>query len=43
MKPNCSGGIGPCGRSLCCSTFLGDFEPVSIKMAKDLKFIIKSN
>ncbi|MFD2045593.1 stage 0 sporulation family protein [Ornithinibacillus salinisoli] len=29
------GGIGPCGRMLCCSTFLGDFEPVSIKMAKD--------
>ncbi|TCS77956.1 PSP1 domain-containing protein [Tepidibacillus fermentans] len=29
------GGIGPCGRVLCCSTFLGDFEPVSIKMAKD--------
>ena len=29
------GGRGPCGRSLCCSTFLGDFEPVSIKMAKD--------
>jgi cell fate regulator YaaT (PSP1 superfamily) len=29
------GGIGPCGRILCCSTFLGDFEPVSIKMAKD--------
>ncbi|QLK85281.1 stage 0 sporulation family protein [Staphylococcus sp. 17KM0847] len=29
------GGIGPCGRSLCCATFLGDFEPVSIKMAKD--------
>lgn len=29
------GGIGACGRSLCCSTFLGDFEPVSIKMAKD--------
>ncbi|MEQ6071280.1 stage 0 sporulation family protein [Staphylococcus saccharolyticus] len=29
------GGIGSCGRSLCCSTFLGDFEPVSIKMAKD--------
>lgn len=29
------GGIGPCGRSLCCSTWLGDFEPVSIKMAKD--------
>src|SRR5699024_12448469 len=29
------GGIGPCGRMLCCSTFLGDVEPVSIKMAKD--------
>lgn len=29
------GGLGPCGRSLCCSTFLGDFEPVSIKMAKE--------
>ncbi len=29
------GGLGPCGRPLCCSTWLGDFEPVSIKMAKD--------
>ncbi|SNX53855.1 stage 0 sporulation family protein [Thermoanaerobacterium sp. RBIITD] len=29
------GGLGPCGRPLCCATFLGDFEPVSIKMAKD--------
>lgn len=29
------GGIGPCGRILCCSTFLGDFDPISIKMAKD--------
>lgn len=29
------GGVGPCGRMLCCSTFLGDFDPVSIKMAKD--------
>ncbi|MDR0921506.1 MAG: stage 0 sporulation family protein [Lactobacillales bacterium] len=29
------GGLGPCGRPLCCSTFLGDFMPVSIKMAKD--------
>jgi cell fate regulator YaaT (PSP1 superfamily) len=29
------GGLGPCGRTLCCSTWLGDFEPVSIKMAKD--------
>jgi len=31
------GGIGSCGRVLCCSTFLGDFEPVSIRMAKDQK------
>jgi len=29
------GGIGPCGRDLCCSTFLKDFEPVTIRMAKD--------
>ncbi|MCI7693005.1 stage 0 sporulation family protein [Veillonella caviae] len=28
-------GIGACGRSLCCSTHLGDFTPVSIRMAKD--------
>ena len=28
-------GIGICGRSLCCATFLGDFQPVSIKMAKE--------
>ncbi len=29
------GGLGPCGRTLCCSTFLGEFAPVSIKMAKE--------
>ena len=29
------GGIGSCGRDLCCATFLTDFEPVSIRMAKD--------
>ncbi|HEU4962889.1 MAG TPA: stage 0 sporulation family protein [Bacilli bacterium] len=29
------GGIGPCGRILCCSSWLGDFDPVSIRMAKD--------
>ena len=29
------GGLGPCGRELCCSRFLKDFEPVTIKMAKD--------
>ena len=29
------GGLGLCGRPLCCAQFLGDFEPVSIKMAKE--------
>lgn len=29
------GGIGICGRSLCCNTFLSEFAPVSIKMAKE--------
>lgn len=29
------GGIGPCGRMLCCSAHLVDFEPVSVKMAKE--------
>ena len=29
------GGIGPCGRITCCKQFLGEFEPVSIKMAKE--------
>ncbi len=29
------GGIGPCGRVLCCKAFLGEFEPVSIRMAKE--------
>jgi cell fate regulator YaaT (PSP1 superfamily) len=28
-------GVGSCGRELCCSTFLVDFEPVSVRMAKD--------
>ena len=28
------GGIGPCGRAFCCCTFLEEFEPVSIRMAK---------
>jgi len=28
------GGIGPCGRAFCCTTFLDEFEPVSIRMAK---------
>ncbi len=29
------GGIGPCGKVVCCGQFLGEFEPVSIKMAKE--------
>ncbi len=34
------GGFGPCGRSLCCSTFLRDFEPVSIRMAKKQDLVL---
>lgn len=29
------GGLGICGRQLCCASFLGEFQPVSIKMAKE--------
>ena len=29
------GGLGPCGRLICCKSFLDDFRPVSIKMAKE--------
>ena len=29
------GGLGVCGRPFCCKTFLGDFQPVAIKMAKE--------
>ena len=29
------GGIGICGRPFCCGTFLGDFQPVTVKMAKE--------
>lgn len=29
------GGLGPCGRELCCTTWLTEFQPVSIRMAKD--------
>ena len=34
------GGLGICGRPFCCSTFLGDFQPVSIKMAKEQGMIL---
>lgn len=30
-----TGGLGPCGRVVCCKKFLGEFSPVSIKMAKE--------
>jgi cell fate regulator YaaT (PSP1 superfamily) len=36
-----TGGIGSCGRELCCSTFLVDFEPVSVRMAKDQDLPLK--
>ncbi len=29
------GGLGACGRPICCAAFLGDFQPLSIKMAKE--------
>jgi len=34
------GGLGPCGRPLCCATFLRSFEPVSIKKAKKQKLAL---
>ena len=36
------GGLGSCGRPLCCSTFLSDFAQVSIKMAKDQNLSLNS-
>ncbi len=37
------GGLGPCGLRLCCSAFLEDFAPVSIKMAKDQDLPLNPN
>ncbi len=37
------GGIGPCGRQTCCTTFLREFEPVSIKMAKNQSLSLNPN
>ena len=34
------GGFGPCGRELCCSAFLKNFEPVSIRMAKKQDMVL---
>lgn len=36
------GGIGVCGRGLCCNSFLADFQPVSIKMAKEQNLSLNS-
>ncbi|MGQ9474443.1 MAG: regulatory iron-sulfur-containing complex subunit RicT, partial [Candidatus Caldatribacteriaceae bacterium] len=33
---------GRCGRELCCSTFLLDFDPISIKMAKEQNLVLNS-
>ena len=35
-----TGGMGICGRPFCCNTFLGEFQPVSIKMAKEQGMIL---
>lgn len=37
------GGLGVCGRTLCCNTFLGEFLQVSIKMAKDQSLSLNSS
>lgn len=37
------GGLGICGRKVCCSAFLGDFQPVSIKMAKEQNLSLNPN
>lgn len=37
------GGVGICGRTLCCHSFLSEFTPVSIKMAKDQNFSLNPN
>ncbi|WP_350343707.1 stage 0 sporulation family protein [Proteinivorax tanatarense] len=37
------GGLGCCGRPLCCNTFLGEFDPVSIKMAKEQNLSLNPN
>jgi len=37
------GGIGPCGQAFCCSTFLKEFAPISVKMAKEQNVILNPN
>ncbi|GAB6138926.1 PSP1 domain-containing protein [Halanaerobaculum tunisiense] len=38
-----NGGLGPCGRELCCCRFLRDFEPISIQMAKEQDLALNPN
>lgn len=38
-----AGGLGPCGRVLCCTSFLSEFAPVSIRMAKDQNLSLSPN
>ena len=38
-----TGGIGICGRELCCSSFLREFHPVSVKMAKEQNLALNPN
>lgn len=37
------GGLGPCGRPLCCATFINNFSPVTIKMAKGQNISLNPN
>ena len=37
------GGLGPCGRELCCKTFLCDFDPISINLAKEQDLALNPN
>ncbi|MBU2590998.1 MAG: stage 0 sporulation protein [Nitrospinae bacterium] len=41
-KARMLGGCGICGKSLCCNSFLQDFEPITIKIAKDQDLSLKS-
>lgn len=34
------GGVGPCGKELCCAAFLNEFEPITVRMAKDQKLAL---
>jgi cell fate regulator YaaT (PSP1 superfamily) len=38
-----TGGVGACGRELCCSTWLPEFQPISVKMAKDQNLTVNQD